>query len=133
MFDDLRNKLIDFLKVDEEVIEEEKPEPIIKLGDVWQTKPDGWVGTVQDIQEYVITSYNLEEDSIRITLRTHCEYDLKYKIITSKTPEDPFDPTRLYGKKDRTVVNRECSLEQLTNNLIKTDDNFLEIDALLGE
>tara|TARA_B110000014_G_scaffold260117_1_gene249258 strand:- start:7 stop:405 length:399 start_codon:yes stop_codon:yes gene_type:complete len=132
MFDDLRNKLIDFLKVDEEVIEEEKPEPIIKLGDVWQTKPDGWVGTVQKINEYVITAYNLEEDQIKIVIRKYCAYDLKNKIIIyENSRRDPF--TRLSETIEGNIEIRTVTLAELTNNLIKTNDNFLEIDALLGE
>ncbi|MCP3673266.1 MAG: hypothetical protein GY829_02165 [Gammaproteobacteria bacterium] len=131
MFNDLRNKLIELLKVKEEVIEEE-PEPIIKLGDVWKTKPDGWVGKIQEINEYVITSYNLEEDSIWIGLRKYCKYDLKNKIITCKYEGDPFvqlsEALMKGGVKSKLVT-----LASLTNNLIKTDDNFLEIDALLGE
>ncbi len=133
MFDDLRNKLIDILKVEEvieEVIEEE-PEPIIKLGDVWKTKPNGWVGIVQVINEYVITSYNLEEDQIKIALRKYCTYDLKNKIIICDCVEDPF--ARLSDVIDGKLKFKTVTLAELTNNLIKTDDNFLEIDALLGE
>jgi hypothetical protein len=129
MFEDLRNKLIDFLKV-EEVIEEE-PEPIIKLGDVWKTKPDGWVGVVQEINEYVITSYNLKENKINITMRKYCKYDFKTKIIDYENSRDPI--TRMNDAIDRKYAFKTLSLYELTNNLIKTDDNFIEIDALLGE
>jgi len=121
MINNIKNKLINFLKV----------KPIVNLGDVWKTKPDGWVGTVQKINEYVITSYNLEENSIRVVLRKYCKYDLKNKVITCDYHNTPFDD--LSHAIDGNCITRLVTLEDLTNNLIKTDDNFLEIDALLGE
>ena len=107
------------------------PDCTLKVGDVWESKPDDWVGGPQDIRQVVIIAFNEKEKRVRYIDRHRCIYNSKDKILQFKVPEHiKNNPHSIFKQKPEPY---ESEYERFFENHIKTEENFLEIEVLLGE
>jgi len=96
--------------------------PTLVIGDVWKLKHDGWEGKYQPEVEVVVMAFNLRAQEVMYVKRNLCEYNSKTKTLESKTNRHSYE-----SKAKRT------SISELKKKYSRTEDNFLEIDVLLGE
>lgn len=91
------------------------------IGEVYKHKPSDWEGDLQDNTEWVVVGINRKEQNIRILCRKYCKYDFTNKnIIAAETTSDYY-----------TITPSEYAFRKFRELFQITEDNFLEIEALL--
>lgn len=100
--------------------------PKYKIGDIWVSKPDGWVGLSENSEEWVIIAINPIKKEIGLCPRKDAVYSQQHKTIT----------VREYSKLNDYNLHLLCKVinySALNKTLIRcpNNENFLEVDVLL--
>jgi len=100
--------------------------PKYRIGDIWVTKPGGWVGLTEKSEEWVIIAINSGRREVGLCPRKDAIYSTEHKVITKKT----YNSLNVYNLHYSCKVVKYSELNQ---TLIRcpNNENFLEVDVLL--